>query len=152
MSFISEYITFRRNRNSVSESKSNEEESIQHILDETNNSLPNISDDEESDYTKELKQKIELQNLELQAAHEEVSKLNLENSSLKKTIEELTRKNELLKKVTTNCIKDSSSPLKQKLKAPTPLKPRSKAMLSQEKRTSQVSHCSTAEQAYTKPN
>lgn len=154
MSFIPEFITFRRNRTSVSETKSNKEESIQHILDDTKNSLPNMSDDEESSYIKELKEKLEKLDIELQAAHEEVNKLNMENNSLKKTVEELTRKNELFKKVTTNCIKDSS-PLKQKSKTSTPLKalkPRSKAKLSQEKNTTQGTHSIKSQEVHSKPS
>lgn len=108
-----ENITFRRPRNN-SESDVNNSHIRERTLDDTTNSLPNISDDDDaSEQLKQMREKIENLTLELQSAHEEIAALNIENTKLQTKNDDLIRQNQLLKTVTSSP-KSQKTPLRTK--------------------------------------
>lgn len=115
MNFL-DTITLRRRRRSrtVSDDTMANIEDSKLSLDGTTNSMPLISDDDEDDKIKTLKEKIEQISMELRTAHEEISSLNLENAELKITIEKLKNDNEIMKKVTNSLKNDIATPKRKK--------------------------------------
>lgn len=111
MNFL-ENITFRRKRSSTS--NQNESESTSQILDATVNSLPDLTDDEETDLVKGLREEIDNLTIQLSSAHLEIETLSLENNDLKNNIKELSKKNEFYKNVAQSPAKKMSTPKKSK--------------------------------------
>lgn len=106
-------ITFRRKRSNSDCNKTNVSEVSSEILDGTTSSLPDISNDE-TELSKQLQERIEMLELELKSAHQEIEILLLENKDLKYSNEELLKKNELYKKVTQSPSKPRTTTPKKK--------------------------------------
>lgn len=111
-----ENITLRRTR-TKSDSNTVTNETINSTFEDTNTSLPDLSNDDITDVKQQqitkLKDQIDKLVLDLNSAHQEIESLSLENSHLKQVNLDLQRKNDLLTKL--------NSPIK-KLKKSTPLK------------------------------
>lgn len=103
-------ITFRRTR-TISEPKNESNEIISQTLNNTTNSMPGMSEDEEDTQINTLKAEIENLRSQLKSAHLEIEMLSLENSSLKQSNADLLKKNDMYKKVT-------SSPIKKRVQTP----------------------------------
>lgn len=112
-------ITQRRNRR-VSETKSEDFNLTNSELDgTTSNSLPNLSDAEDSEEILQLKKQIKELTLQLETAHREVESLNIDNTNLKKTIEDLTKKENIYKKLTTDIVNNTPKKKKNSQTVPT---------------------------------
>lgn len=85
---------------------------ISQTLECTTNSMPDISDDEDNDEVRRLKDEIKKYEAQLNSAHREIEILTLENNQLKLSNEDLIKKNNLYKQVATN------SPIKSKANTP----------------------------------
>uniref|UniRef100_A0A2A4JDI9 Uncharacterized protein n=1 Tax=Heliothis virescens TaxID=7102 RepID=A0A2A4JDI9_HELVI len=110
---IFENITFRRPRRSKSESNDSSNIITTQTMDCTsNNSMPELSEDEDESEVCSLKKEIEMLRTKLQSANNEINMLSLENSKLKKSFTELLEKNNN----THQAI--ASSPAKTKGKTP----------------------------------
>lgn len=112
MNFL-ENITFRRTR-TISEPINDTSEIISQTVDESTNSIPEISEDEEEDNKHNISiLKTEIKNLrsQLKSAHQDMELLTVEISSLKQTNAVLLKENEIYKKVT-------STPLQKKIQTP----------------------------------
>lgn len=117
MNFL-ENITFRRTR-TISEPTNDTSEINSLTFNDTTNSMPVMSEDEEDKQIDILKTEIENLKSQLKSAHQEIEILSVENSSLKQTNADLLKasriptdqENEMYKKVT-------SSPLKKKIQTP----------------------------------
>lgn len=120
MNFL-ENITFRRNR-TKSDSNANTSVanmSIEEILNESTNSMPDVSLDASNiDQLFKLREEIEKLKLELHSAHAEIESLSIANNNLKRVNEELTKKSELYKIV-------AQSPIPKKTKTKTSTKQKS---------------------------
>ncbi|KAL4703066.1 hypothetical protein ACJJTC_015201 [Scirpophaga incertulas] len=86
-------------------------------MEETNTSLPYISDDDETNQIKELKEKLIDLQTKLTSAHNEIEVLSLENINLKRNIEDLQNKNDILKKIASSPAKRKQTPQKKNKKA-----------------------------------
>lgn len=117
-----ENVTLRlRRRRSESEIETFDDSSNNSTLDgATNNSVPNITN-EDNEEMGDLKRQISELNSQLQAAHEEIDILSFENTELKKTIENMNIKHKLVEKVTKKLASEVTTP-KQRTKLSTPLR------------------------------
>ncbi|KAL4721242.1 hypothetical protein ACJJTC_013587 [Scirpophaga incertulas] len=88
-------------------------------MEETNTSLPYISDDDETNQIKELKEKLIDLQTKLTSAHNETEVLSLENINLKRNIEDLQNKNDILKKIASSPAKRKQTPQKKNKKITT---------------------------------
>lgn len=105
MNFL-ENITFRSTRTRTEP----EDDSItsQAVNETTNNSMPDLSEDDDDSEIKTLTNEIEKLTIQLNGAHKEIEILSLENNNLKQTNDELRKRNELLEN------SNSNSPCKQR--------------------------------------
>lgn len=109
MNFL-ENITFRRTRRQ-SEPSNDDSDIISQTLNCTSNSMPDISEDDDYNQIKILKDEIDTLKAQLNSAHHEVELLTLENNNLKLCNEELLKKNNLFQRIV-------SSPVNQKQTTP----------------------------------
>lgn len=103
--FDSLNVTFRRPRpRTQSESSiiNGSGNVIPNTLECTTNSMPEMSDDDEGDQVKLLREEIQNLTKQLESAHKEIELLSVENSTLKSDNDKLIRKNNMYKKVATN--------------------------------------------------
>jgi hypothetical protein len=115
MNFL-ENITFRRNR-TKSDSIVTESNSLEEIIDNSANSLPEISQDGDTVHQLEaFKEQIDKLTNELNSAHNEIESLSIENNKLKRINEDLVKKTELYKKVTLSPISTTPNLKRQKRK------------------------------------
>lgn len=104
-------ITFRRTRTQSEPNNDDSDDIISQSLEQTTSSLPEVSEDEDNNEIKILKEKIDSLTSQLNSAHKEIESLSLENSNLKKQNEEFTKKNMVYKKI-------ANSPAKVKVMTP----------------------------------
>lgn len=78
----------------------------------TNNSVPNIMNDDNEEM-EDLKHQISELNSQLLAAHEEINNLSIENSELKETIEAMNIKHKLVEKATKKLASEIGTPNKR---------------------------------------
>lgn len=109
-----ENITQRRRRRSESAIETSNECSSNNSTIEgaTNNSVPNIIDDENEEM-EQLKCQISELNSQLQTAHEEINNLSIENTELKKTIEYMNIKHKIVEKATKKLASEIGTPNKR---------------------------------------
>lgn len=119
-------ITLRKPRNNKSDTElltdDDDDSKDEQGLDSTSNSMPILSDYEDDDQIKELKQQIEQLKTDLKAAHLEIDNLNLENSNLKIRLEDSLKKNSLCKKITDSLKNDYVTPKNKQKSKSTPQK------------------------------
>lgn len=108
-------ITFRRNR-TRSVTNDDDSVSISQTLENTANSMPDLSDHDD-EQVKILNDKLLDLEAQLQSAHREIELLSTENCKLRQTNEELLKKNSLYKKITSSPVMlKTSSPIKKSSK------------------------------------
>ncbi|KAH9627604.1 hypothetical protein HF086_010756 [Spodoptera exigua] len=102
MNFL-ENITFRRRRSKGSESNQDDSNNTSQTLNYTTNSMPEMSEDDETHEIKKLQDKIDELTSQLNNANKKVEILCLEISSLKEKNQELSKKNDsYVQKVTSS--------------------------------------------------
>ncbi|KAH9632911.1 hypothetical protein HF086_002733 [Spodoptera exigua] len=119
MKFL-ENITFRRRRSKGSESNQDDSNNTSQTLNYTTNSMPEMSEDDETHEIKKLQDKIDELTSQLNNANKKVEILCLEISSLKEKNQELSKKKRFLcskgyffTPTTVNNIQESSFKTKQ---------------------------------------
>lgn len=91
-------------------------------VDDSANSLPDMSTSDDNDNTiQELTKRIDDLTLQLSTANYEIENLSLENMNLKETIVKLTQKNDIYKKVTAQTLQNAT-PKKGQSASSTPIK------------------------------
>lgn len=94
-------ITFRRAKTVLAIADRNDSNMSIDPLDVSTNSLPELSTEEgpNKSLLENYEQKIELLQIQLNSAHEEIEQLSLENKDLRKNNQELAKKNALYRKI-----------------------------------------------------
>ncbi|KAL4719864.1 hypothetical protein ACJJTC_004945 [Scirpophaga incertulas] len=114
MNFL-DNITLRRHR---TKSESIVTETSIEEVDDSISSMPDISEDGDTEQLGILREQIEKLTTDLNSAHREIELLSLENNKLKKSNEDLLKRNNLYKKVTQSPTPRKTTPrLKKQVKA-----------------------------------